>query len=199
MLVEEAMTPARVVLTPDMPVQAAAAALVENGLIAAPVVDDAGVLAGIVTEIDLLRDRFEPDPRASARPVAEPEGAPPQTVSQVMTRAVVTTTENSDVAELSERMVHSRIRTVPVLRAGRVVGMVGRGDLLRAHTRTDEQIHADLVDALANSGPYLHGWKIRVHNGVARLTGGGTAPDEHLVATIARTVPGVARVVIERT
>lgn len=200
MLIKEAMTAPRVALRPDMTVRDAAAAFVEHGALAAPVVDGSGRLVGIVTEIDLLRDRFEPDPRASARPVPRPGTPPPRTVAQVMTRSVLTVTENSDVAELTERMVHTRIRCVPVLREGRLLGMVTRGDLLRVHSRTDEQVEADLLAALTDGGPYLTGWSVRVCEGTAHLRSEGSSngAGRRLATTIARTVPGVNRVVVDR-
>ncbi|GAA1071704.1 CBS domain-containing protein [Nocardiopsis composta] len=198
MLVREAMTEPRLVLDEDATVVEAAAAFVERGVIAAPVVDGAGMLVGIVTEIDLLRDRFEPDPRATARPVSGPSDPPPLKVSEVMTRRVTTTTENGDAAELAERMVHTRLRCVPVLREGRVVGLVNRSDLLRVHTRPDHAVRDDLLAALAAGAPYLHGWQVSVHDGVARLDGDGAGPEERrLAAAIARTVPGVARVLVD--
>lgn len=197
MLVKDAMTAPGALLSEEMTVRDAAVVLVRHGEIAAPVVDESGVLRGIVTEIDLIRDRFEPDPRATARPAPESDTEPPRTVGEVMTRSVVTTAEHADVAELAERMVADRIRVVPVLRAGRVVGMLGRGDLLRVHARTDEEVSAEIVEALAEGGPYLHGWDVRVRDGIVHLTGRGQEADRRLAARIARTVAGVSRVVVD--
>lgn len=198
MLVKEVMNEPSVVLHEETPVREAASALISQGAIAAPVVDDRERLAGIVTEIDLLRDRFEPDPRASVLPVSGPLESPARQVAEVMTRAVVTTGENTDVAELAERMVHNRIRCVPVLRQGSVVGLVTRTDLLRVHTRSDEQIHADVLRAMSDGGPYLHGWSVRVEEGIVHISGEGLPAEERLAGTIARTVPGVSRVVVDR-
>lgn len=196
MLVRDAMSPPAVVLSPEMSVREASSALAEARALVAPVLED-GALAGIVTEIDLLRDQFEPDPRAWARPVAEAAAPPPLSVAEVMTREVVTTTENSDVAAMAERMVRSRVRAVPVLRGGSLVGMISRSDILRVHARPDEEIRAELRSALEQGAPYADGWTVRVVEGVAHLSGPGRESEAPLVTRIARTVPGVTRVLVD--
>ncbi|MFC7745513.1 BON domain-containing protein [Nocardiopsis composta] len=66
------------------------------------------------------------------------------------------------------------------------------------HTRPDHAVRDDLLAALAAGAPYLHGWQVSVHDGVARLDGDGAGPEERrLAAAIARTVPGVARVLVD--
>ncbi|GAB3447725.1 CBS domain-containing protein [Streptomonospora sediminis] len=199
MLVTDVMTAPRAVLSPDAPVSRAARLFVERDATAAPVLDDDGVLLGIVTEIDLLREGYEPDPRASASPVAEPGSPLPERVADVMTCDVVTTAENADVAGLVESMVRDRLRWVPMVRAGRVVGMVGRGDLLRFHWRPDTGVAADLRAALEAGAPYMEPWSAEVHEGVAHLARtGATSKQRRTAANIARTVPGVSRVVFDQ-
>ncbi|MBB6171566.1 CBS domain-containing protein [Nocardiopsis mwathae] len=199
MLVREAMTPPRLLLAEDTRLKEAAAAFVRTGVQAAPVIGPSGKLCGIVTEIDLLRDRLEADPRASIAPRPAPESPLPRRISDVMTRQVITTTEVGDVAELAQRMYHARIRCVPVVREGTVIGMVCRRELLRAYARPDTRIRDEVLTALSVRGPYTRGWDVRVADGVAHLSGrnGHTPAEESLVASIARMVPGVSRVVVE--
>ncbi|MDA2806878.1 CBS domain-containing protein [Nocardiopsis suaedae] len=198
MLVDAVMTAPRAVLSAEATVSEAARLFVERGVAAAPVLDGSGGLLGIVTEIDLLRERYEYDPRASARPVAEPPAPLAERVSDVMTREVVTVTENTDAARLVDLMVRDRIRWVPVVRAGRVVGMVGRGDLLRMQWRPDAETTSDLRSALAEGAPYLHWWTAEVRDGVAYLDCRGAGPEECRTAEgVARTVAGVGRVVVD--
>ncbi|MUL41537.1 CBS domain-containing protein [Streptomonospora sp. PA3] len=200
MLVADVMTAPRAVLAPDTPVRRAARLFVERGAAAAPVLDEDGVLLGIVTEIDLLREGYESDPRASASPVAEPDVPLPERVADVMTSDVVTTAENADVARLVEMMVRNRLRWVPVVRDGRVVGMVGRGDLLRLHCRPDTEVGADLRAALEAGAPYMKPWSAEVHEGVVHLArAGATSKQRRTAANIARTVPGVSRVVFDQS
>lgn len=169
MLVEDVMTAPGAMLATDAPVREAARLFVEHGATAAPVLDEGSVLRGLVTEIDLLRERYEPDPRASALPVAEPDSPLPECVADVMTREVVTATEPTDVAGLIDLMIRYRVRSVPVVRDGRVVGMVDRGDLLRSLCRPDTDVTADLRAALETGAPYMEPWNVEVHDGVARL------------------------------
>ncbi|WP_026128733.1 CBS domain-containing protein [Nocardiopsis halophila] len=198
MLVNDVMTTPRVVLSAETTVGDAARQFVERGVAAAPVLDGDGALLGIVTEIDFLRERYEPDPRASALPAAEPASGLAERVADVMTRDVVTVTENTDAARLVDLMVRDRIRWVPVVRAGRVVGMVGRGDLLRMHWRSDAESTSDLRSALAEGAPYMRRWSAEVRDGVAHLACGDATPGERRTAVgIARTVAGVSRVVVE--
>lgn len=197
MLVAQVMRTPPVLLTEDSPIREAAAEFVEQGVIAAPVVDHAGELVGIVTEIDLLRHGFLTDPRATEVRGPEPDREPPRTVGEVMTRTVVTTRENHDVAELTELMVRERIRTVPVVRGGRLVGLVGRTDLLRAHSRPDAHTETALAEALSVGAPYIKGWKATVTEGAARISApDANAAEQGLLALVARTVPGVNRVLV---
>ncbi|MDS1272370.1 CBS domain-containing protein [Lipingzhangella sp. LS1_29] len=200
LLVKEMMTAPRMVLAPHTTVREAARLFAEQEATAAPVVDDTGALLGIVTEIDLLRDRFEADPRAWARPVDASPPAPPESVTDVMTREVVTIAENNDVADLVDLMVRRRLREVPVLRAGRVVGMLSRGDLLRMHYRTDAEVLADLRAALAEGAPYVEQCSAQVRDGFVHLDCENiSAQQRRLVTSIARTVPGVSRVIVDNT
>ncbi|WP_017582092.1 CBS domain-containing protein [Nocardiopsis valliformis] len=197
MLVAQVMRTPAVLLTEESPIREAAAEFVEQGVICAPVVDHAGELVGIVTEIDLLRHGFLTDPRATAVRGPEPRQDPPRTVGEVMTRTVVTTQENRDVAELTELMMCERVRTVPVVRGGRLVGLVGRTDLLRAHSSPDAHVEVALDEALSVGAPYVKGWKAAVTAGTARISAPGTnAAEQGLLALVARTVPGVNRVLV---
>ncbi|WP_232524190.1 CBS domain-containing protein [Nocardiopsis gilva] len=193
------MTAPRLLLTEDTRVKEAAAEFVRTGVEAAPVIGAGGTLSGIVAEVDLLRDRMEADPRASMIPRSEPRTPLPLRVADVMTRRVVTATEVGDVAELADRMCRARVRCVPVVDEGSVVGMVCRRELLRSYARPDDRIRREVLTALSVRGPYTRGWDVRVRDGVAHLSGsnGHSASESSLVASIARTVPGVSRVVVE--
>ena len=78
-----------------------------------PVVDAGGGLVGIVSEKDLLR----------ARP-AEP-------VAGAMSAAVVTVTEYTALEEAARIMVDQRVSSLPVLRGGRLVGIITETDLFQ--------------------------------------------------------------------
>ena len=120
----------------------AADALVESGLGSLPVLDPDGVLIGVVSEGDLLRfvvgTRHEPAGSPRTGPAAYRQDAYRHVVADVMTRNPVTATEPLPVEEVARLFVRLPWRMLPVVRLGRLVGVV---------TRTD------VVHALVGSGP----------------------------------------------
>ncbi|MFD0686249.1 CBS domain-containing protein [Actinomadura fibrosa] len=214
MLVREAMTSPVVTIPPSATVRQALRVLHEHDLAALPVVDGGGRLLGIVTEMDLLRAEIDADPRAFARPVAsrtsgaapgrDPDPAPPpRRVEQVMTRDVETTRPGAEVADLAETMMKTRAGWVPVLDGARVVGIVGRRDLVAVLAGGDARIRDDVLTAIAEYGPAGPGWDasewdVSVDGGVVELRPGPGRHDDaaarRIADLLARTVPGVTRV-----
>ncbi|HVY99424.1 MAG TPA: CBS domain-containing protein, partial [Dongiaceae bacterium] len=145
MRADEVMTPDVVTISPDTPASRIARLLLENHVSAVPVVDPSGSPIGMVSEGDLLR-RDDAD-RAARRAwwlemLAEGETLSREYESQlrtkdqlareIMSAPVVTATEATDVAALAHLFTSYRIKRVPVVRDGRIVGIVSRVDLLRA-------------------------------------------------------------------
>lgn len=198
MLVREAMTSPVVTIPRTATVRQAIRVLHEHNVTALPVVDEPGRLVGIVSEMDLLRNVFEHDPRAFVRPVATKATPAPREVEEVMTRDVVTARPNGDVALLAEMMMKTRIKSVPVLDGSAIVGIVSRRDLIAILARGDARIRDDVLSALAELMPGGHDWTAEVTDGVVRLSGpAGDENARHIAETIARTVPGVTRVLLE--
>jgi CBS domain-containing protein len=83
----------------------------------APVVDEEGMLAGIISDFALLGIVYDPDIRTAQ-------------VAELMTRDVLTVTEETPLNEIADLFIRHRIRRVPVVREGRLVGVVSRPDLL---------------------------------------------------------------------
>ena len=147
MRVREVMSSPVVTVPPDMPLKAVAKLLVTGGVSAVPVVDR-GELAGILSEADLIPLELAPDPRAHLAPLpAAP--APSRIASEAMTRDVVTLPEEADVADAGRLMLERRIKSIPVVRGRRVIGIVARRDLLEVLARSDEEIARDLEALLA--------------------------------------------------
>src|SRR5262245_56495115 len=107
-----------------------------------PVVDQNGSLVGIVTEGDLLR-RTETGtqrkrPRwiefliGSGRLATEYVHASGRKVREVMTRDVHTVTQDTPLDEIVQLMERHRIKRLPVVSSGKLVGIVTRANLLRA-------------------------------------------------------------------
>jgi CBS domain-containing protein len=105
-----------VTVPPSMPVQEVAALLGERRLAGVPVVNDAGQVLGMISELDLMS-------RAGA------------TAGDIMTRQVTSVAEDTDVDEVAPLFVQQRLRRVPVCTEGRLVGIVSRSDVLRGILR----------------------------------------------------------------
>jgi len=194
MLTRDVMTSPAITVLPTDPVRGAIRALHAHDITALPVVDGSGTLVGIVSEMDLLKDEFQPDPRASMRAVPGHSGPPPHQVEEVMTREVVTVTPTTDAARLVDLLVAKRIKSLPVLLEGRVVGMVSRRDLMAVLARSDEDLRAEVLTVLREQYPSGPSWEILVKDGVAELRGDGNGHHDQIADLLTRTVPGVVRV-----
>jgi CBS domain-containing protein len=191
--VKDVMSSPVITVSPDMRLKEVAELLVAHGISAVPVVED-GELVGIVSEADLVPLELAPDPRAHLAPPADPPGDLPRVAAEAMTRAVVALHEDADAAEAGRLMLDHRIKSVPVVRGRRVVGILARRDLLEVLARHDEDIAHDLETLLASEpgapGPY----RVTVHDGIARLTGPADPTSRRLATLLARGVPGVLEV-----
>jgi len=150
MIAAEIMTTPVVTVTPDTSANRIARLLLENHVSAMPVVDPGGALVGIVSEGDLLRR--DESGRAARRAwwlemLAEGEALSKEYVAQlrtkdqlakeIMSSPVITVTETTDVTELARLFSSYRIKRVPVLRDGRIVGIISRVDLLRTFDKDE--------------------------------------------------------------
>lgn len=147
----EVMTRQPVTARPDMSVRDVAKLLLEHRISAVPVVDASDKLVGIVSEGDLVRrGEVVRDERQSwwLEAIAEGEHLPPELLAYIrsadrpvrnlMTRDVVTVEERTPLPEVARLLERHGIKRVPVLRGGRLVGIVSRADLIRALMHLDE-------------------------------------------------------------
>jgi CBS domain-containing protein len=141
----DVMTTDVITVDPDMTVQGLASLLAERGISGAPVVDTHGKLVGVISEGDLLhraeigtahrhRDRRRSwwlDHFASdlAREYVKSHG---RTVKDIMTHDVVSVTEDTDLADVAALLEAKRIKRVPIMRGGEVVGIISRANIVRA-------------------------------------------------------------------
>jgi CBS domain-containing protein len=179
-------------VTPDAPLKAVAATLVEHGINAVPVVDDSDRLVGIVSEADVLT--LEATPGHRHRPGPAATQGPPRTASEVMTQSVYTLTEDTDAAAAARMMLRHNLKSVPVVAGDRVVGIVARRDLLRLIARSDHDIHADLERRLKEEIDALQRLAVDVTGGLVTIDAAVGPLGRQLLEGLARTVPGVAEV-----
>jgi CBS domain-containing protein len=138
------MTKDVVVVSPDTPIHDVARLLLARAISAVPVVDGSGIPIGIVSEGDLIgRAGADRDMRRDWWLALLAEGEtlsadflsslhkPVQTARDVMSAPLVTVDEAADVREIARLLTTYRIKRVPVVRDGRIVGIVSRADILR--------------------------------------------------------------------
>lgn len=132
LLVRDLMTERPRTTTGDVPLRAAARELIRTGLGALPVVDDNQLLLGMLSERELMRHLLATEALtdSSARQVA-PFTRDQRTVRDVMTRQVLCVAPEQPAAEVAALMSNKDVERVPVVREGRLVGFLTRGDIVR--------------------------------------------------------------------
>jgi CBS domain-containing protein len=112
MKVSEIMTKAVISVSEDETIEGVARLLARHGISGLPVVNKNGMLIGMVTEYDLI---------AKTGP----------TVSNIMSRGVISVSPETDIEEVRHLLTNQRIRRVPVMQGDQLVGIVSRSDLIR--------------------------------------------------------------------
>jgi predicted transcriptional regulator len=130
MRARDVMSSPVITLRPDTPLHGAAALLISHGFSAAPVVTAEGRVVGIATEADLLRGRITPEGGTAPQ-------RPEPTVAMVMTESPLAFQPDDDLADVVSLMLDRRVRTVPIIDDGRLVGVVSRRDVLRCVARRE--------------------------------------------------------------
>jgi signal-transduction protein with cAMP-binding, CBS, and nucleotidyltransferase domain len=148
-------------------------------------------VVGIVTEADLIGDRFQPDARfrhSDATWVAARAGA---TVGAVMTSPATGMEPRCDLVQLTRALLDSHIRAMPIVDGSRVVGIVTRGDIVRMFARGDAEIAADVGHHLEMYGGPAR-WHVEVHEGIVQIFDEfDNETDRHVATLLAEAVPGV--------
>lgn len=215
---KDIMTTPVISVRSDASVGAVANLLTENGISAVPVIDG-NALVGIVSEGDLVhraelgttsrhRSWWLKLLRDNATLAAEYTKSHSAKVADVMTRDVATVAEITPLAEVARLLDRKRIKRVPVMRFGRVVGIVSRGNLVQAlaaattsaapvaASADDDTIRSRLLAALKAepwvSSPNIH---LSVDGGVVTFWGTvGSAEERKASQVLAENIQGVRRV-----
>jgi len=210
----DVMTPDVITVSPQTPVREIAALLHARRISGVPVVEG-GRLVGIVSEGDLIghaaaigeRRRswwlsLFADERAMADDYAKTHG---RVARDVMTGDVITVEETTSLAEIARLLERHRIKRVPVVRAGTLVGIVTRSNLLQALAARsvstglapDDKVIRDRLNRELQDQPWARlGLKnIVVENGVVHLFGIADSEEERRALRVAaENVSGVVRV-----
>src|SRR5271167_3330611 len=142
----DVMTREVITVDENASVPAVAKLLCEHGISAVPVVDKGNRVIGMVSEGDLLhRAETGTEPRRSwwlqmiastNQLAADYIKSHSGSVKDVMTRDVITVSDTTPVADIAVLLETNRIKRVPVLCDGKLVGIVSRANLVRALAMT---------------------------------------------------------------
>lgn len=201
--------------TPAKPVREIAALMTEKRISGIPVVSADGKVVGIVSESDLLRRseigteptrkwwlNFFSDPDALARQYTKTHGL---RAEDVMTRPVISVSEDADLSEIASTLERQKIKRLPVLRDGKLVGIISRADLVRALSQAaeaerppvdDEVLEKVLLEKM-RAQDWLDGTFINlaVRNGVVELNGAiASAEQRRALRVLIEEMDGIHRI-----
>jgi CBS domain-containing protein len=201
-LVKDLMTPQVVTIGPATPFKEIVARLANHRVSAVPVVDDDGLVLGVVSEADLLLKEEFPDPDAdipllwTKRRRLERDRAAATTARDLMSVALVSIAPEATVAEAARRMHTAGVKRLPVLdEGGRLVGIVSRADLLKVFNRPDQAIRREIINDVI-VGEFMMDpsrFFIHVDDGVVVLQ--GRVERRSLLPSLVRAVHSVEGVV----
>ncbi len=205
-----------VTISPDADVKEAIKLLAEHDISALPVVDTDGSVVGIISEGDLIRreeigtEKRRPwwmealTPASTlAEEFAKSHG---RRVAEVMSTHVVSAGEETPLGEIATLLEKHRIKRVPIMRDGKLVGIVSRSNLIQAvasqHPETDgnaekdREIRLELLSRLGTQPWTDFGSRnVIVTGGMVHLWGlVGSEDERKALVALAEDVPGVVRV-----
>lgn len=216
MKAHEIMTKNVVTVGPTSSVREIAQLMTTHRISGIPVVSEDGTVVGIVSESDLLRRTeigtetkrkwwltFFSDPDSMAREYTKSHGL---RAEDIMTRQVVSVAEHTELKEIADTLENRKIKRLPVLRDGKLVGIISRADLVRALSQapvtkptepeSDDALQRRLVEKMRAQDwlddTFLN---VSVRNGVAELRGFiGTAEQRRALRVLIEETTGIRQV-----
>jgi CBS domain-containing protein len=202
--VDDVMTTAVVTVGQSASYREVVDLLIGRRISAVPVVDEDLRVAGLVSEADLLHKiEYAGDERPrlfeGRRRRTERAKATVGTAADLMSAPPVVALSGMSIAAAARLMNAEHVKRLPVIDdLGRLVGVVARSDLLKAHLRPDDEIRDDVLSGMlaAYFGHGVDDVDVQVSGGVITLTG---RVDQASTADgadhVTRQVPGVVAVV----
>lgn len=143
------MTPNPITIGPESSVTQAVKILLEKRFNGLPVVDENGALLGVLCQSDLVAQQKNPDapslfsildgfiPFGLKQAEKDLKKITALTAGDAMTKAPVTLKPDTPLAEIASLMVKAKYYSLPVLENGRVIGIIGKEDILRTVVSPD--------------------------------------------------------------
>ena len=182
--VRDVMTTEVLTVEPETPLKDVARLMIEHGVSGIPVVDPTGLVVGVVSEADLLlKERGAAG--VARRPLAWLLGDSKATEREMvkitaiaardaMTDPPLTIGPDRPLREAADLMIREQVNRLPVVgRAGRLVGIVTRADVVRAFSRPDAELAAIVRDEIVVRTMWIDPADVEVvvTDGVVRLEG----------------------------
>ena len=213
MRAHQIMTRSVITIAPDATILEAARTMLQHHVSGLPVVDAAGKLLGIVSEGDFIRRSEIGTPRKRGRWLKVLLGDSAvdyvrehgRRVSDVMTSDPVTITEDATLEEIVDAMETNGVKRLPVMKDGRLVGLVSRANLMQAvaslareipdPTADDDHIRSRVVAAIDKNDWSPFGLNVIVRDGIVHLSGMITDERSRQASVVAaQNVAGVIKV-----
>ena len=216
MKAKDIMTRDVATVSSDTSVRDIAALMMEKHISGVPVLSDDGTIIGIVGQSDLLHRaevgterkhkwwfRLFADSDAAAREYAKAHGL---RARDIMSRYVISVHQDAELRDVADILDSHRIKRVPVLDEGRLVGIISRGDLVRALSQVqvakvatrieNAALHKALSDRIKSQSwindSYIN---VAVNDGVVELWGFVVSADQHsALRALVEETEGVRRV-----
>jgi CBS domain-containing protein len=113
MTAKQIMTRDVITVSPTIRVKELAMTLIKNQISGVPVADKKGKIIGVVSEADIVAKKGK-------------------TVRDIMTKKIISVTEDTPVEEIARLMTTHKIKRLPVMNGGKVSGIVSRADIVSA-------------------------------------------------------------------
>lgn len=208
-----------VTVHPETDMGEAVKLLAEHDVSALAVLDGMGNLVGMLSEADLIhrveigtekhRPWWQEAVTGASTLAADFAKSHGKKVGEIMTTGVVSVSEDTPLSEIAATLERNGVKRVPVLRDGKLVGIVSRSNLIQAlasvvgrvdqHDETDRQIRLELLSRLEQQSWTDFGSRnITVGDRVVHLWGlVGSEAERKALRVLTEDVPGVTWVVDE--
>lgn len=207
MRVHDVMTAEVLTIGPEAPIRDVARILVEHRISGIPVCDIAERVVGVVSEADILYKEHDPREAHTGGPLGWVVDAKPNyagwikaqalTAGKAMTSPAITISPQASVALAARLMSERRVNRLPVVSDEKLVGIVTRADLVRAFTRSDDEIESEILADVLEQTMWIEDGRIDVDvsHGAVTLSGAlECRSDVDLLERLVRRVPGVIAV-----
>jgi CBS domain-containing protein len=203
MKVKDVMTADVAAVGQNATLKQVAALMVDRGVSGIPVVNADRIVVGVVTEADIVaKAASRPESAGLLGRCSPVEGVDDRHLAatkafEAMTTPPINVDADASVAEAARRMVEHRVKRLPVVHDGRLLGIVSRADLVRAFARSDREIQEEIRNDVLTHQLWLTPDEVSVAVDGGRVEISGrteTRTVAELIEAFVWRVPGVVTV-----